>query len=277
MAGLISQVSSGNSTVMRNLGKLYVAWLILTNFIDIIYTNLLQSEVVKPENRIEYLSIEQMVQKNYSLYSTEAHFIRHVASGMQKKTRDLDVEDKGFVRRLQIIGGRVEDVHSAVLHFLSQMNAEKRTALIEGRSNIELSSKILQNLNLHPLRGKERFLDFPSFWLFKATKGFMLVRSLERMKATGVLEYLLKEAEKAEVAISLKNISAHAKHSSINNPRAFRIGLSDSVLREAFKLLFGGLSFSFFAFVFETGKTLIHHYIGLAILWCGRGFLQDFC
>ena len=68
----VGQVSLESTTVMTKLRSTYSPWTLLTTFIHTIYTNELQSTIVVPEIRTEVLPIEQLIQLNYSIFSSQA-------------------------------------------------------------------------------------------------------------------------------------------------------------------------------------------------------------
>ena len=119
----------------------------------------------------------------------------------------------------------------------------QRRALIETRFTIDTYSTILRALNRNTLRCAERLLDFPVFWHLQVPKSFILVRSLEQMKESGVVQYLTTAVDKAVVRNFVKNATDYATAESWKSSGSdnVRTGLADSILKEAFLLLACGI------------------------------------
>ena len=86
--------------------------------------------------------------------------------------------------------------------------------------------------------------------------------------------------DKVKVKISVRNASKYKErpvYSSVGSDDTgnFRIGLSDSILKESFKLLLFGIGFSLCVFLVEVLQSPIRHGIALValILAISAGFL----
>ena len=243
--------------------RIYIPWLLLTAFISIIYTSLLQSRIVRPRSVIQELPFEEILQNNYSLFSSQAAFLRTMAADMKRKTGLLDAKSQAKLRKMNWKIRKIGEIviaddtnHLTAIPFLKVLTREDRRVLIENRFYTRFYSKMLRVLNRHAVKGKERFLAFPVFWYFAAPKSFMLVRSLERMKAMGLVSYLMKQMEKVQVKVAVKDAKLQKKRSRPRRGegrggKTIWSGFSNSVLRESFVVLAYGFGCSVLAFAFE--------------------------
>ena len=229
-------------------------------------SGLLQCNVVKPANVVEELPLKKLIEENYSLFAGLAGYMRDDIVSLQESARharnsSTDVQE--FVRDIRVVGERVMDADNITIDFLLEMNHIQRKAFFAYRMEIEINSKRLIARNRNVNIGKERFLDSPHFWHFRAPKSFLLVRSLERMKST-VVEYLVKEAEKVMVERNVNVSGAYDEgfSGSVNELNVnSRVGLSNSIVGECFLLLCYGISFSISVLALEVLQIRVEYRI----------------
>ena len=115
------------------------------------------------------------------------------------------------MRKEKNIAEKVEYLCVVTISTVYEMNLRQEKALIESSENIHMLSNVLRILGHSAVMGKERFFELPNFWVFQAQKDFMLIKSLERMKAAGLVYYLLKQAEMAQLKVSVRGFVDQAE------------------------------------------------------------------
>ena len=280
-SALVSQVSSDSSRLMRNLRSIYVPWLLLTTLLSIIHTNMLQSRIVVPEMRIEELPIEELVRENFTIFSHHVPFLHRVDAILKRQLSQLDADSvfyrkvKESSHKISLIAKNAQQVSAVSFPFLFQMNPKERKVFFEIMSTIQLYSKMCQAVHRNAGTGKERFLDLPTFYYFRAQKSFLLVRSLELLKATGLVGYLEKQKMETIDNIGMKYAYLYAKQNGSDGGRAgfnfnrHRAGFSYSIIRESFVLLAYGLGSSLVLIVVEIFIAHFHHLTQTAVLIAG--------
>ena len=130
---------------------------------------------VVPEQRTEELSIEKMIHDGYTLPKRSA-FIRTVALSFQMEAIDLhgnpETTDRvqELIRRIQVIGNRVQDAKVVPGDFLLGITKVERRTIIETRFIIETYSQILRALNRNALRGCGATAGFSCFLAFESSQ-----------------------------------------------------------------------------------------------------------
>ena len=267
MTALISQVSSENN----GLRSIYAPWMLLVTLISIIYTNTLQSIVVVPENHFEDISFEQRVERNVSFFSSNAAYLQ---KRFQYYTRSAEagvtVEDghnkyaHEYFQKFKHVADRIELLSAMTVPNLLGMNQKQGKVLMEQKLAILMYSRMLQVVGRNAVRGKEKFFELPGFWVFKAQRSFMLVKSLERLKVSGVVQYLNQEAEKTlmkyceKVAREYVDKLEVRKNAGEQDLGGFHVGLSDSLLKEAFVVLLYGIVLCTAAIALEMLVSSVH-------------------
>ena len=145
------------------------------------------------------------------------------------------------------------------------MSHDERKVLLESRFTISsVYSKMLRALKSNAARGKERLLELPFLWHFQTPKAFMLVRSLEHLKASGLVSYFVEQGEETLAQhFAKKSSTVDMRQASICGRKVrpgfdnSRVGLTDSVLWESLALLSYGLWLSGFVFVLEVINAFV--------------------
>ena len=87
---------------------------------------------------------------------------------------------------------------------------------------------------------------------------------MERMKEAGLVYYLIEKAGEARVKQRVREATVWAKEHSVENVENFsspnfRVGLSDSILKESFAVLAYGMGMSLLVIAIELVRTHLYN------------------
>ena len=253
----MSQVSSENNGRMRKLRSLYTPWMLLATFISFGYTNVIRSISVVPEMRYEDVSFDQMVQQDFSFFSAQFSFIRSSTS-MEYEERSVDkATTAAFILREKAIVERVRSITEFNISTLVGISQKAKRVIVDSSFNLQSISDMLQVRGRNVVWSMERFFEMPQFWWFLTQKSFILVHSLEWMKAAGLVEYLLEQIDMDKrkglmnYAKNLEEQDREKSEAREDQSDGTATGLSDSVVFEAFVILLYGTITSLIAVTLE--------------------------
>ena len=240
------------------------------------YSSVLQSFVVVPEIQYEDM-FDDIVQKNFTLFATNYLSVQkggqHAKERLdQLKTANWNISaNLDFLRREAAMGELVEPVKFSYRNlsaFLLRLNPNNRSVLLASAIKVRLFKKILMFLGQSVRIGKEKFFNTPEYWLFHMQKRWILLETLEQMKAGGWVYYFLDKTEvlyhkywfeKVELELELeKGTSPQVSQSQGTD---YHVGFSDSILAEGF-----------FLFLYCQGVCGIYWLLrsSLRMLWLAR-------
>ena len=159
------------------------------------------------------------------------------------------------IPREQAIAERVRPISDYKRSTLVGMSQREKRAIIDNSHNVQRISSLLQVFGRNVVRSIDRFFEMPHFWWFRAQKSFMLVHSLEWMKAAGLVEYFLEQidVDKTKGFINYAKDLAQQEQSESRDDGydGAAAGVFDSVVFESFVLLLYGTVCSLIAVAFE--------------------------
>ena len=106
--------------------------------------------------------------------------------------------------------------------------------MIENGETSYMLSNVLQAMGRNAVKGRERFFDLPQYWIFHAQKAFILVKSLERIKATGLVYYLMEQIGETRMKTAVKVAMEQVEEMENSDgdgakEKGLRFRLSDSI------------------------------------------------
>ena len=185
---------------------IFIAWLLCTTFVGIVFTSLLQSVVVVPVIHVSELSFDQMVRQNFEFYSwpRTAKTIRKFAHYSNRtlvhtsKTHSAPRKHLEFLSRETVLGEKIktalsEDVWSP--GFLSSSSKKSRTVLVGLKVPIMACAQVMKSRGFNAAVGRERLFESHYHWNFMTEKPARLIETLELMKAAGFVHKFQKQIE----------------------------------------------------------------------------------
>ena len=250
----LSQVPSVKGQA-RSLRRFYIPWLLFTTFTTIVYTTMLEVYAVAPETRFSELSFDGMVRRRFKFLSNKARLIQEggrlakKAATEMRKASSSGTNGKQQLRFLQkekILGEKIKEAGfnksdpNLGFHLL-KLNRKGRKVFVGMGSQTALYASVIKAFGLSAVLGKEQFFNLPYFWRFQTEKSSALTKTLEWMKATGLVHHFLSKAELVYVngvtrRAVLASTNAESKHMENTTP--------DGVATEAIFLFVYGVLLS---------------------------------
>ena len=142
-----------------------------------------------------------------------------------------------FLRNEIKLGEAVEDMRKMGSTLL-ESNQNTRKVILTETSHLQIFKKHIKALGRNVIVGKDRFFTAAGYWRLYLEKQWLLLETLERMKAAGLIYFFLNElnkvTEKRNGDKLVDDISSKVSPNEDDN----RVGFSDdSVSAEAFPLL----------------------------------------
>ena len=127
-----------------------------------------------------------------------------------------------------------------VLHLLD-LNAKNRMAFVGDNHLLAVYEHVLKAIGRNAIVGNERFFWSPYFWEFHCEKAAILAKTLEVMKAGGMIYNYMAKAESMDFTI----VSTHAKKNMVSEGTEKLVDdLFDNLCPEAFCLFLYGMTLS---------------------------------
>ena len=208
----------------------------------IVYGSILQSWVVVPEILNGQMSFSEMVDQNFTFLNRYPPDIKSFATASKVRLEEAASSDKlnslDFLRNEITLGEALEAYDTKDVgnlgSILLEANQNNRKVIVSPTSWLGTYKKIIKSLGRNVIVGKENFFAIAYYWRFFVEKQWMLLETLEWMKAAGLVDPFLKETEK----VAEKWVVDHATTKMSLDGKDSGVGFSDdSVSAEAFLLL----------------------------------------
>ena len=275
LSGLIGKAvvpPSRNSTSL----VYYAGWLMLTGFISMTYTNVLQSIVVVPAIRYNGLTFEEMIDRNFAFHSVDLQFITDLAHDpdtftLEGKQGSVLFKEKLLRDRLVGEGGQNNITVSNNVYswreFMEQYSEASRVTRVVDEDQVAEYHIISEEFGFDVIVGKDKFFNLPLLWSFEfVERGSLLIASFKRVQQTGSVSYFLhlsdskrwqnvraglQEDLQEDLFMSCKSSKAKCNAKGGDSENA-AVTLHDSLVTESFTLLLYGQTAAVLVFVFET-------------------------
>ena len=129
---------------------------------------------------------------------------------------------------------------------LRELSQKSRKVLIEVNMNRRMYGNVMKFIGLNAIEGREPFFALAYYVRFAMPKAFLLLRTLELMKATGLFYHFVREVESdynkywiEQVSLELENRGKKARETTKESDCA---DLTDSILVETFVLFLYSLA-----------------------------------
>ena len=267
-----SQVSCRDGQ-LKVLQRFFIPWLLIVVTFASIYVNFLASIVVVPEKRILNLTVDRMVQENFTILAFGGlDYIRtRVANDYEeyfefgKFVGNSAVGE--FIRRERLLADHVKDgSYSSAEALWRDLLVQKKTGIVLNTFMRDSFVKFIKFVGRNADEGNEplfTFVDFVSAELNE--KPLMIRSSLEWMKASGHFYHFLHEAEAAltrESVAWFKHTLLHDGPGGVvkllemeTNP--IGAGFTDSLVAETFVIFIYCLTLSIVSLVLELGGPFV--------------------
>ena len=228
-----------------------ILWIKAFAYVAIVYSSVLQSFVVVPEIQYEDM-FDDIVQKNFTLFAKNYLDVQERGQTAKERLHALKTANwkisanLDFLRREAAVGELVQPVELSYRNLsglLLQLNPNNRKVLLANARQVRLFQKILKFLGQSVRIGKEKFFLSPEYWIFQMQKQWMLLKTLEHMKAAGLVYYFLDKTEgmyhnhwlnSVRSELELEKEASPDGGESENND--YYVGFSDSIISEGFFL-----------------------------------------
>ena len=247
---------------------LYTAWLLLTGFISMSYTNILQSIVVAPGVHNDDHTFDDMLLENYTFESPEFNAIKLRSKRLMSYPNRKDLlNDKKFVqleRRITALAERVVDPGNPKnlrwRAYIDRYSEGNRNVLVLAKNKLEDHKWIPEKLGVDLIVGHEKFFNAPLWWYFPFEGGQLFVKSLELLKQMGIVSYFLG----LHGVWSLPEMISQDEHREFfgpenalnvyyqwNNDGSMPVSLTDGLVSESFVFFLYGILIAVAGFVVE--------------------------
>ena len=206
-----------------------------------------------------------MVSQNFSFWSLNADELREKAGRDVNRFHNLSTIGMAkwdFYRKEQMLVDKIQQLDALesdqqLLLLLLGVNRETKKVLVVDDDKKPFLESVLLSVDQNVLLGKERLFQVPRFWTFRAEKTHMLLESLERMKASGLVYYFLRLSTIHEMLVRALTQSVQSLRrevgtaGDIEGEASVAAGLSDSIIMEGILLLCYGFACSALGFTLE--------------------------
>ena len=250
----------------------YSGWLMLTGFISITYTNVLQSIRVVPALRYNGLTFEEMIHRNFSFDSANLKSPTDTAhdlgvSSLDQKPGSILFKEKLLKDHLVGKGDRVRNYVHSWLTFIERYSEATRLTLLVGENWVREYQIISGVFGCDLIVGKDQFFKEPNWWSLKLVeRGSLLLASLQRLQQMGFVSYFLQLSDsnrwkdvqaglEDDLLMSCDSSDAiQCKHNTAKRGGSedAAVTFHDSLITECFTLVLYGQTAAVLVFVFEA-------------------------
>ena len=160
LSGLIGKAvpARGNSVSL----VYYAGWLMLTGFISMTYTNVLQSIVVVPAIRYNGLTFEEMMERNFTFESANFQFRTDLAHDQDMSTLDRKQGSVLFKEKLlmeRLVGAQNSNYISSCLTFIEHYSEATRVTRLVDENVVEQYHIDSEVFGCDVIVGKDKFFN----------------------------------------------------------------------------------------------------------------------
>ena len=106
---------------------------------------------------------------------------------------------------------------------LLEANQNNRRVILASRSYLRIYKRLIKSLGRNVIVGKENFFTVAAYWKFFVEKQWLLLETLEWVKAAGLVYFFLHEADKALEKRWVNNMRSKLSPNEKDN----RVGFSE--------------------------------------------------
>ena len=243
----------------------YTAWLVLTSFIAMTYTNVLRSVRVVPGVRHDGLTFEDMADKHFTFESRDWKWMKGSAVNVKNERNIAWVKKDQLMTERTTEGGKGWTYWHDWYRFIEYYSETEKRALVEPETVIDAYKLTTKTIVWDSIVGTEHFFNGPVWWSFRfVERGSLLAKSVDRFKEMGLISYFLRLAD----AKSREAFAAQVKRELLKSGMAAEdevdgkvqsLTMRDPLTSESCLLIIYGLLVAAVAFVGEVvGKRLRH-------------------
>ena len=236
----------------------YALWLLLTGFISMTYTNILQSTVVVPRIHQNGLTFEEMAEKNFSFWTPSGSSLtsapnRHLDFS-DKHQMTILYKEKLIIERLD--GKNIHDSYNSFMQYLSESN---RVAALLNRQVREPTLLAAALLGFDAVVGQEKFFNFPSWWSFRQVeRASLLAKTLKQSQSFGLVTYFEKLYSSQVLVWYMGTAKKETSEQGNSDGSIPTVTIKDSLTQESLVLLLYGISLAAVVFFGEAITTFCH-------------------
>ena len=223
---------------------LHILWALASTVILVIYATFMQRSVVVPETQRGELSFDEMVRQNYTFISGDYKFIQTAGTIAtetlrQLKERPAERHITAFLKKEVSLGAQIrEGFHneSQLGSRLQELRQKNRKVLVEVNMQRRNSEHVMKFMGVNAMKGREPFFAVAYYVRFALPKSFLLLRTLELMKATGHFYHFCRETALEykitwirQVSLEMQNAGKRTRKASLDSEST---DLTDSILLE---------------------------------------------
>ena len=245
-----SLISAGFCEAERGF-KVYLLWGLPTSFLLVMYASVLQSSVVAPGKQQAALSFDEMVNENYTLMSTIYKSIEHTRRTTELNLGKLNgksssAKDKAEIyhRELTLQDNIREmdcDLNCQFVSSLRTFRQQNRKLLVVLTPSRKIYENVMKTLGWNMVEGREVFFSVPFYVWVEMPKLWVLLKTLESMKAAGFFNDFFHHVEFKYQKQRVLKATSEMIRSGNSVPRcgvsSECVDLSDSIIAESLLLL----------------------------------------
>ena len=240
----------------------YSFWLLVTAFISMAYTNILQSHVVVPGIRYGDMSFEDMVEKDYVFESVQWQWMESVTMwGRHEAQTAMGIRERELSHR---VSGRRKFLmlDSELGEFVNYYSETRKTALVDTSGEKDLYKLISKVTGQDVVVGKDSFFNVPLWWAFSHVERAPLwAKSVETLMEAGLTAYFVELCE-AKIRGAILMGSGHKVPAIMPYARitvrleerqseGVNASLSDALISECFVIFLYGNTLAIILFLVE--------------------------
>ena len=247
VSGMIGQSfgMAGNSRFLA----VYTIWLLLTCFISITYTKILQSIVIVPATHYNVLSFEEMARRNYTFECENWKWMKERRMMMDNDWVFLSVKEELMSQLVSPKG------HGMSIGFTDYYSERTKRVLVDSKKKTRPYELVSQIGGWGMVMGKEQFFSVPTWWVFaQIERASLITSSVEILKEVGLVSYFLQlSASRYRESV----VAGYQQKKVADSIEAHTVPLKDAVTTECFLLFVYGAVMTIAVFLVEWLTTVL--------------------
>ena len=235
----------------------YSIWLLLTGAISMIYTNILQSYVVVPQVRYSGISLENMLEQDYTFQSGDWKWIKAISTDENYKAIGSKSITENFLSERVSKRDKYFTLPPPRLNeFISHYSEASKRVIVEAALETEVYRLTSKATGWDMIVGTEQLFTIPFWWYFgRIERASLLAKTAENLKEMGFLDYFPQLSQSK----FRKGLAASVGISTVDRGMFewATVSLEDGLIRESFVLFLYGIAIAFAGFLLENLTRIV--------------------